>query len=366
MKKSVNTTLLTLEYPPFLGGTAHYYAHLVQYYPEGIKVIDNQNQELIDETNTICPWWPTIKTLWQELKHGTRHVLIGHILPLGTAAWLLSHFTNFKYTVFLHGNDFNYALHTPRKRWLTKHILNKANQIIVANNYLASQVKIIIDQKQLGKVKVVNPGIDPITLKRNELAIKEIKDQYDLNQKIVLLSIGRLIKRKGVDLTLQALQLALKIKSNLVYAIIGQGEEEKNIYQQIKTLGLTDHVIMLGAVDNQKKDLWLQTCDIFVMAARDIKDDIEGFGIVYLEAGLAGKPVIAGHSGGVADAVKDNETGLLIDGNNPTEISQAILKLAEYENLRTRLGDQGRQRALKDFNWKNQAQKIYNIIHDVK
>jgi phosphatidylinositol alpha-1,6-mannosyltransferase len=108
---------------------------------------------------------------------------------------------------------------------------------------------------------------------------------------------------------------------------------------------------------------WLDLCDIFIMPARDIDGDLEGFGIVYLEAALAGKPVIAGRSGGVTDAVLDDRTGLLVNPEKTGEIAQAIIKLAQYQGLRQRLGDQARQRALTDFNWQKLAKKVQAIIN---
>ncbi|MFH0840803.1 MAG: glycosyltransferase family 4 protein [bacterium] len=358
--------LITLEYPPFYGGIAHYYEHLVRYYPEQIIVVDNQKAELIDQTRSFFKWLPAFKTLKQELKQGANYVLVGHLLPLGTVAWFLSLFNDFKYTVFLHGDDLNFALRTSRKKWLALKILNRADKIITANSYTADQTKKIIDQKQLGKVRVVNPGIDPKIIRHEEQAIKELKDKYNLHGKTILLGIGRLVKRKGYDMAIQALKLAIESNASLIYAIIGQGEEEALIRQQIQDLGLENNVIILGQVDEQTKSLWLKTCDIFIMTARNINDDVEGFGIVYLEANLAGKPVIAGKSGGVADAVEDNVNGLLVNGERVEDISQAILKLSEYESLRQKLGDQGRQRALQNFNWQKQAEKIYDIIHNVK
>jgi phosphatidylinositol alpha-1,6-mannosyltransferase len=98
------------------------------------------------------------------------------------------------------------------------------------------------------------------------------------------------------------------------------------------------------------------------MPSRQINDDFEGFGIVYLEASLAGKPIVAGRSGGVGDAVLDNETGLLVNPESTAEIANAIIELAKDENLREKLGDTGKKRAGGEFNWEKQVEKIYGII----
>lgn len=103
--------------------------------------------------------------------------------------------------------------------------------------------------------------------------------------------------------------------------------------------------------------------DIFVMPARNIAGDFEGFGIVYLEANLCGKVVIAGNSGGVPDAVENNINGLLVDPENEEEIAQAIIELCADKNRREKLGEQGRQRALIKFNWKHQVENIFDFLN---
>ncbi|MBU4015184.1 glycosyltransferase family 4 protein [Patescibacteria group bacterium] len=114
--------------------------------------------------------------------------------------------------------------------------------------------------------------------------------------------------------------------------------------------------------DDESRNAWYKICDIFIMPARNIKGDFEGFGIVYLEANLAGKPVIAGNSGGARDAVENGVNGLLVNPEDINEISNAIIKLAQDENLRKKLGEQGRERSIREFSWEKQAEKIYNCV----
>ena len=121
------------------------------------------------------------------------------------------------------------------------------------------------------------------------------------------------------------------------------------------------HVKFLGAIDDAEKDLWLKNCDIFIMPSRDINGDVEGFGIVYLEAALAGKPVIAGRSGGVSDAVVDYETGILVEPDNVDSIEDAIQELYRNFDLRQELGDNAMKRAISSFSWKGQAGKFFEI-----
>jgi len=150
---------------------------------------------------------------------------------------------------------------------------------------------------------------------------------------------------------------------NLVYVIIGRGEEAENLKLQIKNLKLEDKVLLLTEVEAEELKLWYQTSDIFIMTSRELNGDYEGFGIVYLEAGLAKKPVIAGKSGGVSDAVVDGVTGLMVDSENLEEINKAIIKLVQFPGLRDRLGQAGHNRAIKEFNWEGQGRKVWEIVN---
>ncbi|MFA4833541.1 MAG: glycosyltransferase family 4 protein [Patescibacteria group bacterium] len=357
----MKTLLFTLEYPPFYGGIANYYGNLVKHWPQPdeIFVLDNNNSRLIK--NWSWPkWLPAIWQLKEEIKNKKiGHVLVGHILPLGTVTWFLSGKMNFKYSVILHGMDFTFACRSARKRWLTKRILKKAENIICANSYTAKLVENFLGSKN--KIVVVNPGIaNHITYNTQHIA--RLKKERNLENKFILLTVGRLVKRKGIDMVLACLPEALKQAPNLVYVIIGDGPEKENLKKLIINLKLEKNVLMVNKAGDEERNAWYGNCDIFIMPARQINDDFEGFGIVYLEANLAGKPVIAGDSGGVRDAVVDGENSLLVNPESKEEITAAIIKLAKDENLRKKLGEKGRERAIEEFNWERQIRKIYNLI----
>lgn len=384
----MKTLLFTLEYPPFRGGIANYYGNLVKYWPEPreIFVLDNNEGKLIRQpADWLWPkWLPAAWQLKKEIKKNKiNYVLVGHILPLGTVAWLLSKTVNFKYSVILHGLDFTFACRSLRKRWLTKRILERAENIICANSYVAKLVGDFLDDKR--EIAVVNPGID-VQITRNMQDKTEIKEKYNLENKFVLLTVGRLVKRKGVDMVLKSLPKVLKEIPNLLYVILGNGPELENIKNYVSKLKLEKNALVIDNAGDGERNVWYELCDIFIMPARIIRaatrldsarqangthpdekmygNDFEGFGIVYLEANLAGKPVIAGNSGGVGDAVKDGINGLLVNPESKEEIAGAIIKLTRDENLRKKLGRQGRQRAIKEFNWEKQVKKIFSFIKD--
>lgn len=359
----MKTLLFTLEYPPFRGGIANYYGNVAKYWPidEKLIVMDNNRGDLI-LNQKFFSWWPALGLLKRKIiSDNIDYLLVGQILPLGTAAYILSLFRPLKYAVFLHGMDFAYALRVPRKVWLSKLILGRADKVICANSYVQEKLIEFMPSLEL-KTGVINPGTEGGAPEADPYDLREIKSHYDLEGKIILLSLGRLVKRKGVDRTIEAFtQLSEEKTKNLLYFIAGGGPRE----QYLKSLvpeKFAKQIIFLGEVGEAEKWAWLRLCDIFVMPSRDISGDFEGFGIVYLEANLCAKPVIAGNSGGVRDSVIDGETGIMVDPENVEEIGQTILRLAGDPELRVKLGQQGHDRALRDFQWEKQADKIFQFI----
>jgi len=351
--------LFTLEYPPDIGGVANYYGNLVKFYPKSeIKVL--AGKKLLKPHWIFSSW-----RLWRVIKKDKiKMVLVGQILPLGTVAWLLSRVLGirFDYVVFLHGMDLTFALKVPRKKKLARKILAGAKKIIAANSYTAKLAEEIVEGS---KIEVVNPGVD-FHITHNAERIMQIKEKYNLQNKIVLLQVGRLVKRKGIDKVLEALPKVWEKVPELVYVIVGNGPEIFNIKYLILNIKNKDKIVLIDKASDEEVTAFYGFCDIFIMPAREINGDFEGFGIVYLEANLHSKPVIAGDSGGVRDAVVDGVNGLLVNPESTDEITNAIIKLAKDESLRKKLGEQGRERAEKEFGWEGQVYKVCKVIKSIK
>lgn len=360
----MRTLLVTLEYPPFNGGIANYYYNLAGHFPheEAFFVLDNNDKKL-DSRQGFFSWRRAFSEISRKINSSRiDYVLVGHLLPLGTVVWLLSYFKPFKYGVFLHGLDFSSAIKSVRKKKLAQMILQRADKIIAANSYVAAQAETIFPFTA-DKVSIINPGLpsNPVYVSENE--INNLRFKYNLKDKFVILSLGRLVKRKGFDKTIEALSLmSEEERSNIVYVVVGKGEDGKRLNKLVEEKYLKN-VIFIGEASEGDKWRWLHLCDIFVMPARNIKGDYEGFGIVYLEANLCSKPVIAGDAGGVRDAVVDSLNGLLVDPEKPEIIKEAILKLKNDEILRKNLGEQGKLRVINDFNWEKLARKLSKSIN---
>ena len=186
--------------------------------------------------------------------------------------------------------------------------------------------------------------------------------------KKILLSVGNLVRRKGHDMVLKSLPQLIKEIPNLLYLIVGKGPEKGRLVGLIKSLNLEAFVKMEGNVPNSKLALYYKCADLFIMPSRELKNkynetiDVEGFGLVFIEANMFGIPVIGGRSGGIPEAIADGISGLLVDPHDEYDIAKAVKKLLSDEKYSRQLGENGRQRAINNFKISEESKKIMNLL----
>ncbi|HKU38099.1 MAG TPA: glycosyltransferase family 4 protein [Polyangiales bacterium] len=197
------------------------------------------------------------------------------------------------------------------------------------------------------RIRTTYIGVDPERYRPEE--------QPELRRKLagdgqLLLSVARLVPRKGIDNVLQALPAVLARVPNLTYAVIGEGPDLARLTALAAQLGVSERVRFLQGVPGDLVEYY-NACDLFVMPAREEPGDVEGFGIVYLEANACEKPVIGARAGGVIDAVADGESGLLVPQNDVPALAAAITSLLTDRERAADLGRRGRQRVLSQLSW---------------
>ena len=210
------------------------------------------------------------------------------------------------------------------------------------------------------KIEVVINGTDPDSF--YPMNTEKCKQELGLKDKKVLLTITRLVSRKGVDTVLKALPQLTKIYPDLIYMIVGEGQDREALEQLVQHLGLDDFVEFTGRVPYENLIKYYNACDVFVMPSKTEAPDVEGFGIVFLEANACKKPVVGSRSGGIPSAVLDEQTGLLVEEQNPEELATAIKRLFDEPELASRLGENGRDRILKEANWDAVSERIFSKI----
>jgi len=277
--------------------------------------------------------------------------------PCGVVAWLLSYVTGLKYYVGAHGLDILEPLRSRKFTFLMKRTLRRADKIFPVSEFTKKRIdKLGVDHRN---TVVIPNGVNLKMFESVENA-EEILDRHNLRDKTVLLTVGRLVRRKGHDLVVEAMKILAPKYDNLAYVIVGEGPEKNSLETLVRSHSLMDRIIFAGFVSEEELPKYYQICDIFVMPVRELthQGDVEGFGLVFLEANACGKPVIGSRSGGVEDAVLDNETGILIDPDNPEQLIEAISKLLENKELALELGRRGKERIHTELTWENSAAKI--------
>ena len=376
------TLLVTIDFPPMVGGVANYWSNLCRELPNDDLVVlaeeydgsidfDIHQDYLIYRKNLISKneWlWPkwlplffsTIKLIKQEK---IKKIIVAHILPTGTVALIVKKLFHIPYIVSVHGLDISLSQVSEKKRRLTSKIMSGAESIM-ANSEYTKGLLLKYGLCSEDKVEVVYPCSN-ITDQKTPQKIKEnLIERNKLADKKVILTVGRLIERKGHDKLIQALPLVLEKVPNAFYVSVGDGPQKKYLQEQVDILKLNDKTNFYYDVLDYELPAFYDLSDVFIMPCRELNNgDIEGFGIVFLEAGLYEKPVIGGRSGGAVEAVEQGVNGLLVDPNSINEIAQALISLLTNKDKAQSLGEQGRKRVFEKFNWKEQSKKIIKIIN---
>ncbi len=364
--------LATLEYPGQKGGVATYLANLVACFPKGsVQVlapedpashdIDMLSDAPIYRRNLLLGWirprWlgALYWTDWLRKKERAELLIVSHLLPMGLVARILKRRRGLPYVVIVHGMDVALALKAGGpKRARAKAVLAGA-QMVVANSVHTAQLAEALGATR-DKIAIVRPSPGfPLDIALPSDRVEAVRKFYAMPAGYTLLSVGRLVERKGFAEAIQAAAL-LKQEGRQVHLVIaGDGPQRQKLEALAKSQDVADRVSFLGRVPDEDLPGLYAAANAFVMAPKSIGADVEGFGIVYLEANLMGRPVIGSRTGGVADAVVDGKTGLLVEPGSAAAIAEAVRKLMDDSALAERLGADGRKRVQEDFGWKRQA-----------
>jgi len=330
--------LITHDYPPKMGGVARYLKALV----DTCECIELEQLQRLP--NRIGLLWFVYNRM-----RSSDGVVTSHVLPIGTMCWLASKITKKPYIVILHGMDFDLARRTSWKRWILRKILKNAKTIITNSKALDREVSNFTHRMD---IEVVYPTVTDAFIEGANF----IYAKHQVSDRIRLLTVARLVDRKG---HMKVLEL-VKDDTSLSYTIVGDGEMKSKIVEFIELNKLEDRVEILSSVQDRKlPDLYAKS-DIFVMPTSKSKGDREGFGIVYIEAQLFQVPVIATNHPGVDEAIRDNETGFLIE-DSLDSLEIAIEKLRDPE-VRKKMGSEGIKFVKSNFTREKQFKKFCKIL----
>ena len=205
-----------------------------------------------------------------------------------------------------------------------------------------------------GKVRVLHPGVDAARFTPappDPAAGAAARAALGWGDRPVVLTIGRLQRRKGQDVMIRALPAIRKAVPDVLYAVVGGGESERELRELAGAEGVADAVHFHGAVGETAMLSAHRHCDLFALPNRDVGTDSEGFGIVLLEAAACGRATLCGTAGGTGEAVEDGVTGVRTDGGDPAAVAAAVVALLTDPARRAAMGRAGRARVERSFDW---------------
>lgn len=245
------------------------------------------------------------------------------------------------------------------QRWVQAFYRRADALLVVSEHMLHRLVERGISPEKI-LVLHVSPSQLPACSSERTMALKSRWGGGDL----IFLTVARLVRRKGIDGVILALPEVMKVFPSVRYWVVGDGPERRRLEDLSRDLGIRESVSFLGEVSPEEMSACYSGADIFVMVpwSDERRGDVEGLGLTYLEAGLAGLPCIGSDSGGVPEAVIDRETGLIVPERDPQALAQALLYLAADPASRKSMGEAGRARARALFGEDSMKEDLARLV----
>lgn len=377
---------LTHDYPPVDGGISRYAKELTEGLASlghKIDVITIKNKDFPEiEAKKLLTVYRTlpisfinpfnlflaVSKLKKHIKKTNPKVMLAFDCATTGLVGVLAHGRT-KLLVFSHGGE---ALMMKRSNisFIVRFILNSADKILTNSKSSKSILNSIlgyVDNKTTIKCKknieVVYPGVDINHFRYDRVGASKLKKKLNLANKKIILTVGRLDKRKGVDDVIVSLPLLLREIPHLVYIIAGKGPMEPQLKTMVKDKSLDKNVIFVGYVPDEELPAYYSLCDVFIAPSKETNDgSIEGFGMVLIEANACKRAVIGSSSGGIPEAIRDGETGIIFQSGNNNELYSALLKLLTQPKLAKKLGENGEKIAKTEFSWPIITKRFNKLI----
>ncbi len=352
---------ITNDFPPRIGGAQSYYWGMIRTldpadvvvlapaHPDAAAFDATHRYRVVRAPTSVL--WPTpeLTRLACDLiaRYDLDLVQLGHPLPAGLLGPALLRRMGVPYLVFLGGAEVTLPAAMPGVGSALRHVLGQASLLVAVSEFTAAAAS----RQVHGRV--------PAEVLRPALATEEytpaVADDAAATRRALgvdgelVVCVGRLVPRKGQDRLIEALDMLRDDFPKLTLALIGGGRLEASLRAAARRNGVAERVRFLGPLGDEELRRWLRAADVFASPSRTRWGglEVEGFGIVFAEAALAGLPVIAGYSGGAPEAVKAGDSGIVVDGTSVAEIAAALARLLRLSPERRRqLGERGRRLAL--------------------
>ena len=371
---------ITNDFGPRAGGIETFVMGLIERAPKGSMIVYTSSQgdttsydqgwlqdlgvEVIrDRSKILLPTPRVIRSVKKVIaRDSIKQVFFGAAAPLGVMAHTLRKKGVMNVVALTHGHEVWWAKLWPFSRAIS-FIGNNVDHLTYLGDFTKSEIAKALSPKAKTRLIKIAPGIDTDHFAPDSTS-GQLRKDLGLVDKKVIVSVGRLVHRKGQDILIQSLPAILEKHPMAHILMVGEGPYRKDLTKLVEKLKLSEAVTFIGRI--QYKDLPRYICagDIFAMPSRSRLAglEVEGLGIVYLEASSCALPVIAGRSGGAPDAVDESVTGFSVDGTSPTEVSTALIKLFDDPIRAKAMGAAGRSWIIEKWRWEIWAKEFNSLF----
>lgn len=381
--------LLSYDFPPMGGGIARWMGELAKGYTPGSLIVStgqlpgsaDGDQQFPNQVDRLPLPSSRLRTFQGTLRWSRRVAALARRLPVEfiwcgnlkpasyPARWTKVR-TGVPYGILLHGGDLlilrRQAQRSLLKRRAARALLGSASVLVSNSTWTGLLCRSVLDELGISgadRVQTVPLGADPLVF-RPGLDQAEVRRRYALDSRRWLFSVARLTRHKGIDTGIRVLAELASQYPELGYAVVGSGEELRPLELLAHKLGVADRVRFLPDVPDRDLPGLYNCAEIYLGLSKEMDERVEGFGISLVEASACGLPVLAGRTGGIPDAVRDGETGLLVESEQPHQVSMALQKLLDDRALGLRLGAAGRRAVETYYNWNRVAAEVARIGHE--
>jgi phosphatidyl-myo-inositol dimannoside synthase len=376
--------LLSYDFPPIGGGIARLTGELAQRFPAGSllvstgrvagsEAVDSALPNVVDRARIrstrlrtvqgLLVWSHRVQRLARAFQPG--FVWCGNLKPAGFPALWVRRREGIPYGIILHGSELLLLRHrihrSPRKRVAARLALRHATVLTAVSAWTRALCLEVLEEIGLGtadtQIRTIPLGTDPLHF-RPGIDTSDVRSRYGLEGGRWLLTVARLAVHKGIDTGMRVLMALRDEHPDLRYAIVGSGSKQAELEALATSLGVIDRVRFLTSVPDRDLPALYNCAELYLGLSRPAELLIEGFGIALVEASACGIPVVGGLAGGIPDAVRDRDTGLLVDSTDLGAVVHVVRSLLADRDLRTRLGEGGRRAVETYFNWDRVTEDI--------
>ncbi|MER5455754.1 glycosyltransferase family 4 protein [Micromonospora sp. NPDC002389] len=369
------TLLITNDFPPRPGGIQSFVHNLAVHQPAGSVVVyasswpdaekfdADQPYEVVRERTKVLLPTPLIARRAARLArtYDCDTIWFGAAAPLGLLANGLRRRAGVRRVVALtHGHEVGWAA-LPVARTALRRIGRGTDVVTYLGEYTRTRLARALDG--LTDLRRLAPGVD-VDFYHPAVDGSGVRHRLGLSDRPVVVCVSRLVPRKGQDMLIRALPLIRRRVPDAALLVVGGGPYRATLARLARQAGVERDVVFTGSIPEAELPAHYAAGDVYAMPCRTRNRglDVEGLGIVYLEASAAGLPVVAGDSGGAPDAVREGETGYVVNGRDVAELTDRLVTLLTDRDLARQFGAAGRAWVEQEWRWETQAHRLTDLL----